>query len=133
MDVRALGPVAGLLGGLCWVTRWVGDLAGGAGGWGDSFRWAGIGLLAVALAVVGAGLVSRSALWLRLLVAVAFPLLVGSLCSVVGGGGDAVALEGVFGLLAVVLAAGFLVVGHRVAAPVVQRGGGGARGSHAAR
>jgi hypothetical protein len=133
MDVRALGPVAGLLGGLCWVIRWVGDLAGGAGGWGDSFRWAGIGLLAIALAVVGAALVSRSAVWLRLLVAVAFPLLVGSLYSVVRGGGDAVALEGVIGLLAVVLAAGSLVVSHRVAAPVVHRGGGGARGSHAAR
>src|SRR5688572_32961931 len=121
MDVRALGPVAGLLGGLCWVIRWVGNLAGGAGGWGDSLRWAGIGLLAIALAVVGAGLVSRSALWLRLLVAVAFPLLVGSLYSVIRGVGDAVALVGAIGLLAVVLAAGFLVVSHRAAEPLVQR------------
>ena len=46
MNVRVLGPVAGLLGGLCWVVRWVADLAGTTGGWCDSLHWAGLGLLA---------------------------------------------------------------------------------------
>jgi len=131
MDVRALGPVAGLLGGLCWVVRWLADAAGTTGGWSDSLHWAGLGLLLLALAVVGAGLVSRSALWLRLIVAAAFPLLVWSIYSVLRGEGDAIALEGAIGLLAVVIAAGLVLVGRRAADPAV--GGGGRHGSHAAR
>ena len=130
MDVRALGPVAGLLGGLCWVVRWLADAMGTTGGWSDSLHWAGLGLLLVALAVVGAGLVSRSALWLRLIVAAAFPLLVWSIFSVVRGEGDAIVLEGAIGLLAVLVATGFVLAGRRAAAPV---GSGGRHGSHAAR
>ena len=131
MHVRALGPVAGVLGGLCWVVRWVVDLTGVAASWADPVRWAGLGLLAVALACVGASLVSKSALWLRLIVAVAFPALVWSLFSVVRGDGDAVALEGALGLLAVVLSVVVVVVGRRSAAPEPTRGG--RHGSHAAR
>jgi hypothetical protein len=127
-DVRALGPVAGLLGGLCWVARWVADLTGTAADWADAASWVGLGLLAVALAVVGAGLVSRSALWLRLIVAVAFPLLVWSIYSVVRGEGSTVALDGAIGLLAVVLSLVYAVVGRRGATPAAPR-----RGSHAAR
>ena len=131
MDVRALGPVAGLLGGLCWVVRWLADAVGTTGGWSDSLHWAGLGLLLVALAVVGAGLVSRSALWLRLIVAAAFPLLVWSIFSVVRGEGDAIVLEGAIGLLAVLVATGLVLAGRRAADPAV--GGGGRHGSHAAR
>jgi hypothetical protein len=131
LDVRALGPVVGLLGGLCWVARWVADLAGVAAGWADAVYWAGLGLLAVALAVVGASLVSKSALWLRLIVAVAFPLLVWSIYAVVRGEGDAVALEGAIGLVAVVLSGVVVVVGRRGATPAPPRGG--RHGSHAAR
>jgi hypothetical protein len=131
MDVRALGPVAGLLGGLCWVVRWLADAVGTTGGWSDSFHWAGLGLLLVALAVVGAGLVSRSALWLRLIVAAALPLLVWSIFSVVRGEGDAIVLEGAIGLLAVLVSTGLVLAGRRAADPAV--GGGGRHGSHAAR
>ena len=130
MDVRALGPVAGLFGGLCWVVRWLADAAGTTGGWSDSLHWAGLGLLLVALAVVGASLVSTSALWLRLIVAAALPLLVWSIFSVVRGGGDAIVLEGAIGLLAVVISTGLVVVARRAATPAV---GGGRHGSHAAR
>jgi hypothetical protein len=131
MDVRALGPVAGLLGGLCWVVRWLADAVGTTGGWSDSLHWAGLGLLLVALAVVGAGLVSRSALWLRLIVAAALPLLVWSIFSVVRGEGDAIVLEGAIGLLAVLVSTGLVLAGRRAADPAV--GGGGRHGSHAAR
>ena len=131
MDARALGPVAGVLGGLCWVIRWVADTAGVASSCADTVQWAGLGLLAVALGVVGASLVSKSALWLRLIVAVAFPLLVWSVFSVVRGDGDAVALEGALGLLALVLSAVVVVVGRHGAAPAAERGG--RHGSHAAR
>lgn len=132
MQVRALGPVAGVLGGLCWVVGWVADTAGVASSWSDTVHWAGLGLLALALAVVGAGLVSKSALWLRLLVAVAFPLLVWSVYSVVRGDGDAVALEGAIGLLAVVVSGAFVVVGRR-GAEATAPSRGGRHGSHAAR
>ena len=131
MDVRALGPVAGLLGGLCWVARWLVDLAVGTAGWSDSLHWVGLGLLAVALAVVGSSLVSRSAWWLRLVVAVALPLLVWSIFSVLRGDGEAIGLGGSLGMLAVVLAAATLVAGRRTAAPGIERGG--RHGSHAAR
>ncbi len=131
MDVRALGPVAGVLGGLCWVALWVADVAGVAAGWADAVHWVGLGLLAVALAVVGANLVSKSALWLRLIVAVAFPLLVWSIYSVVQGDGDSVAVDGATGLLAVILSGVVVAVGRRGAAPTPQRGG--RHGTHAAR
>jgi len=129
--VRALGPVAGVLGGLCWVVRWVADMAGVDASWADPVRWAGLGLLAVALAVVGVSLVSKSALWLRLIVAVAFPVLVWSLFSVIRGDGDAIVLEGAVGLLAVVLSVAVLVVVRRGAEPAAPRTP--RHGSHAAR
>lgn len=96
MSLRVLAAVVGVLGGGCWVARWIaGDPA-----WGDAAHWAGLGLLAVALAVVGAGLVSRSALWLRAIVAVAFPVLVWSVYTVVRGSGDGVGLDGALGAVA---------------------------------
>jgi hypothetical protein len=131
VDVRALGPVAGVLGGLCWLALWVADVAGVAAGWAGTVHGVGLGLLMVALAVVGANLVSRSALWLRLIVAVAFPLLAWSIYSVVQGDGDSVAVDGAAGLLAVILSGVVVVVGRRGAAPAPQRGG--RHGTHAAR
>ena len=129
--MRALGPVTGVLGGLCWVVRWVADLAGVAASWADPVRWMGLGLLAVALGIVGASLVSRSARWLRLVVAVAFPVLVWSLFSVFRGDGDAIVLEAAVGLLAVVLSGAVLVVGRRGEEPAAPRTT--RHGSHAAR
>ncbi len=98
MSLRVLAAAVGVLGGGCWVARW----AAGDPAWGDGAHWAGLVLLAVALAVVGAGLVSRSALWLRVIVAIAFPALVWSVYAVVRGSGDAIALDGVVGAVAVV-------------------------------
>ena len=52
--MRTMTAVAGLAGGLCWVgALWVGPLA-------------------VAVLGAGAGLVSRSAVWLRIIAAVCF-------------------------------------------------------------
>jgi len=128
--VRALGPVAGLLGGLCWLLRWFVD-AGATSGWSGPLHRVGLGLLVVALAAVGAGLVSRSPLWLRVVVAVAFPLLAWSLYSVIRGDGHGVALDGAIGLLAVVCSAAAAATARRTAAPAVSRGG--RHGSHVAR
>ncbi len=98
MDLRTIARLTGVLGGLCWVVRWVLDLTGtGDDGMLDAFQWVGLGLLAVSLAGYGAGLVSRSATWLRVIVAVAFPLLVWSVLEVLRDAGDAVLVDFVVG------------------------------------
>lgn len=101
MNLRVLAAAAGLLGGACWVVRWV---AGEGAAWSDAASWTGLALIGVALAVVGAGLVNRSAVWLRVIVAIAFPLLVWSVLSVLRGAGDGRVLDGVVGVLAILLA-----------------------------
>lgn len=80
---------AGLLGGLLWVARLVAD--------NDVLRWAGLVLLAVAGAGAGAALVSSSASWLRLIVAVALPVLVWSVLEVLHEGGDDAVIDAVVG------------------------------------
>lgn len=131
MDVRALGSVAGVLGGLCWVVPWVAEVGGSTPGWSGALHWAGLGLLAASLAVVGAGLVSSSAPWLRVLVGVAVPLLVWSLYSVLRGGAGALVLDGMIGVLAVGLGAVALATGRRTATSAARHGVD--QGSHAAR
>jgi hypothetical protein len=130
MSLRVLALVTGLLGGGCWVARWGTDLAGSAPTWTDTVYWVGLGLLGLALACAGGGLVSRSALWLRLIVALAFPLLVWSVYAVVKGDDDAVMLDGVLGTVAIVGSlALFALAGRHAAAdaPPPRRG----HGSHA--
>lgn len=131
MNLRVLAAVAGVLGGAWWVVRWVTDLAGDVPGWADAAHWAGLGLLGVGLAGVGAGLVSRSALWLRAIVAVAFPLLVWSVYSVVKGTGDDLRLDGVLGVVAILGSAVMAVRarGERPDHPQPRR----SHGSHSAR
>ena len=129
MSLRVLALVTGLLGGGCWVARWGTDLAGSAPTWTDTVYWVGLGLLGLALACAGGGLVSRSAIWLRLIVALAFPLLVWSVYAVVKGDDDAVLLDGVLGAVAIVgsLALFALVGRHTGHEPAPRRG----HGSHA--
>jgi hypothetical protein len=130
MSLRVLALVTGLLGGGCWVARWGTDLAGSAPTWTDTVYWVGLGLLGLALACAGGGLVSRSALWLRLIVALAFPLLVWSVYAVVKGDDDAVMLDGVLGAVAILSSlALFALVGRHADRPhqKVRRG----HGSHA--
>ncbi len=103
MNLRVLTAVAGLLGGACWVARWGADLAGSEPGWSDGAYLAGLALIGLALAGVGAGLVSRSAIWLRMIVAIACPLLVWSVYAVVKGEGDAITLDGGVGVAAMLL------------------------------
>ena len=80
MLLTVVPRLAGVLGGLLWVVRHVGGV--------DELRWPGLVLLAVALAGSGAALVSSSAGWLRLIVAVAFPVLVWSVVEVLHDTGD---------------------------------------------
>ena len=130
MNVRVLAAAAGLLGGVCWVVRWVADLAGDVPGWADGAHWAGLALLGVALAGVGVGLVSRSAVWLRAIVAIAVPLLVWSVYSVIKGSGDDLRLDGILGIVAI-LGSVAVVIRDRDGRPVAPTGR--SHGSHSAR
>lgn len=106
MDPYTLARLAGLVGGLCWVARFV---VGGEGAVGGGLYYLGGLLVAVALVAAGAGLVSTSATWLRAIVGVAFPLLVWSVLEVLHQNGDATTIDGVVGLVVAGVAAAQLV------------------------
>lgn len=103
MDLRAIARWAGLVGGLAWLTRYLLDLVSAGQSILSVLYWLGLVLLFAAMASMGAGLVSAT--WLRAIVAVAFPLLVWSVLEVLHPAGNAYAIDGVFGLLAAVIAA----------------------------
>ena len=112
--MRAVAAVAGVLGGLCWVgALWV-DLLGVVGAV----------LLAVAVLAAGAGLVSRSVVWLRVVVAVCFLALVASVLQVLRDNVDPDVVLAAAGVVAAVVAG--LVLARR---PVREER---PRGSHAA-
>lgn len=111
--MRVPAAVAGLLGGLCWLGAYAADAADAGAGLIDGLTWAGLALLVVATLLAGASLVSRSATWLRVLVAVCFALLAGSVLEVVRESADPVSVDAVFGAGAVVVAAVALARGRR--------------------
>jgi ABC-type nickel/cobalt efflux system permease component RcnA len=99
MDLFTLARIAGVVGGLCWVARFLLKLGGsGSGGTSDLLYLVGAVLVAAALVAGGAGLVSTSATWLRAIVAVAFPLLVWSVLSVLHEGSNPEAIDAALGL-----------------------------------
>jgi hypothetical protein len=98
MNLRLIAFVAAVLGGLLWVARWLTD----GSAFSDGLYWAGLVAIAVALGVAGASLVRSSALPLRVLVAVAFPLLVWSVVSVFRPA-DPPLVDGLLGVVAVVV------------------------------
>ncbi len=105
MNLRAVALVSGVAGGLCWSTRLVLHLTeiGGASLL-DALQWAGLVLLAVAMVGFGAGLVSSSAAWLRVIVGIAFPALIWSLLEVFRPVADTEVVDGVLGAIVLVLA-----------------------------
>ncbi len=105
--------VAGSLGGLCWLAAYVADRAGASSGLVDALTWAGVALLTLAVLATGAGLVSSSATWLRIIVAVCFAALVGSVLLVVREGGAALAVDAVFGAVVLVVSVVTLARGRR--------------------
>lgn len=103
MDLRAIARWAGLLGGLAWLGRYVLDLAGFSTSMLSMAYWTGAVLLAIAIAAMGVNMVSAN--WLRLVVGIAFPLLVWSVLETLHPAGNAYFIDAAFGLLAVVIAA----------------------------
>jgi uncharacterized membrane protein YjjP (DUF1212 family) len=94
MNIRTLARVCGLLGGACWVVRLV-----RGGEVGDPLYWAGLALLFVGMFGLGTMLVSKGAVWLQVIVGIAFPLLVWSVVEVVHTAGDPVVIDAVVGVL----------------------------------
>jgi hypothetical protein len=101
MDPRMLARLCGVLGGLVWVVRWGLDGRGAGEGVLGATYGAGFALLAIALAGAGAGL--AGAAWLRVLVAVCFPVLGWSVLMVLHDAIDEVRVDGVLGVLAVLV------------------------------
>jgi drug/metabolite transporter (DMT)-like permease len=102
--MRAAAALAGLLGGLCWVAAYVVDTYADDGPIEPAqLTWTGVALLAIAVLGAGAGLVSRSATWLRFLVAVCFLALVGSVLQLVRDAADPLVVDAVAGAVAVVV------------------------------
>jgi hypothetical protein len=100
MSLRVPAALAGVLGGACWLVRGFADS--------EALRWAGLVLLALALAGAGAGLVK--ALWLRVIVAIAFPVLVWSVLEVVHeGASDAATVDAVAGAAVALISVAVLV------------------------
>jgi hypothetical protein len=100
MNVRPLARVCGVLGGACWLARVFFD-----GTLGDALQWAGLGLLLVGLFGLGTTFVSKSAVWLQVIVGIAFPLLVWSVVEVLAGEGDPVVFNAVVGVIVAVACA----------------------------
>lgn len=111
--MRVPAAVAGSLGGLCWLAAYVADRAGAGSGLVDGVTWAGVALLTIAVVLTGASLVSSSATWLRIIVAVCFAALVGSVLEVVRQGGDALVVDAVFGAAVLVVSIVALARGRR--------------------
>jgi hypothetical protein len=125
--VRIVAAVAALIGGVGSVGAFVLDRAVQDGA-GDALAWVSLLFLGVAALGAGAGLVSSSATWLRVLVAVCFTLLVWSVLQVLSQGIDDRLLGAVVGVVAVVVGT---VVLRRPPARTPEPAGRRPRGSHA--
>jgi len=101
MDPRTLARLCGVLGGLAWVVRWVLEANGAAQGLVGTAYGAGLALLAIALAGAGAGLAGTA--WLRAVVGVCFPVLAWSVLVVLHDGADPATVDGVLGVLALLV------------------------------
>ena len=99
MSLPVLARVAGLLGGVCWVLRAVLDELDASSAAIDALHWGGLALIALALVGLGAELVSSSATWLRVIVAICVPLLVASVLEALRQGVADRWVAGGFGVL----------------------------------
>jgi hypothetical protein len=127
--VRTAAALAALLGGLAWVAAYGLDRTDRVGP-ANAVELAGLVLLVVAALAAGAGLVSRSATWLRVVVSVCFVLLLASVLEVLADGIDERLVQAGAGGLAGIV--GIVVLSRGRPAPAPQPGGHRARGgSHA--
>jgi hypothetical protein len=110
MISRTAGCLAGLLGGLCWIARYLldsFDVSAPDSNTGIALLWVGGTWLLLALAAGGVALVRRAPLWLRVLVGAATALLGVVLLSLLYGPLDKLLADALFGG---VVAAGSLLL-----------------------
>jgi len=101
--------VLGLLGGLCWVITAVLGVLDAPDAAVDAAYWGGLALIGISLVGLGAGLVSASAMWLRVIVAICAPLLVWSVLEALRSGlSDHLVVGGFGAVLAAYCAVGLL-------------------------
>lgn len=101
--------LTGLVGGLAWISVLVFDQVSDRPTVVDVLLWTGLLLLGAATLVAGASLVSRSAVWLQVLVSVCFVALVGSLVSLLTDSFDAETVYALVGAIAVIVSVVVLV------------------------
>jgi hypothetical protein len=99
MNVRPLARISGLIGGACWVARMLLDRGESGGAIVEPLYWAGLVLVFVALFGLGTMFVSKGAVWLQVIVGIAFPLLIWSVLEIVRSGGDTVVIDAIVGVL----------------------------------
>ena len=115
MGLRIAAALTGLVGGLTWIAALVFEQTSGSGLIADVLTWAGLFLLGIATLGAGASLVSRSATWLRVIVAVCFAVLVWSVLQLLADSFDGATVYAVFGGVAVVVAVVVLARSERAA------------------
>ncbi len=103
MSLRLFGAVCALFGGLTWAARWALVESGAEPGAVDATYWAGLVLLTLGVLAGSAGLVSAATAWLRALVGLCGLLLAWSVLVLAHDQADGAAVEGVAGLVAVLL------------------------------
>ena len=112
MISRTAACLAGVLGGLCWVARYVlsaTDLVAAGGQVGTALRWAGATWLLLAVISAGARLARASAVWLRVVLGVAVVLLAFIALSLLYPATGRLLGDAIFGAVSA-LTAGFLWV-----------------------
>jgi hypothetical protein len=119
MTPSRIASVTAIVGGLCWLARFVLVSAGGSGsGLPTLLHWGGTALLVLALLASGYALVATAPVWLRLVVSVAETLLVLAVWQVVEAGLGSSRLASLVGGVLALAAGAFGLVRARRAAPV---------------
>jgi hypothetical protein len=119
MTPSRIASVTAMVGGLCWLARFVLVSAGiGVGsGLPGLLHWGGTALLVVALLASGYALVATAPVWLRLVVSVAETLLVLAVWQVVEAGLGSARLASLVGGVLALAAGAFGLVRARRAPP----------------
>lgn len=109
MIPRNVACLSGVLGGVCWVARYFLD-AGDDTGLGQVLRWGGAMWLAIALVVLGMGVVRLGNTVIRVIIAIALPTLLWAILSTAESGGiDPITAEAVAGGVAIGVFAALLL------------------------
>jgi hypothetical protein len=117
---RTPACLSGVLGGACWVARYVLDDNGVVAAndqLGTALRWAGLTWIALAVFAAGAGLVSRSAIALRIVVGICVLLLAATALSLLYPVTGRLAGEALFGAAAILVSVPVYWLGRRRAHP----------------